>query len=147
MVLKPFHSNVVVTEFISTRTRQPHALLRLSRNAGSAVLQPRQMSPSRCSWCPLVGTPLSTVCHQDQLLLLLQQGGLSPSPCFPQEWLQERGVCVLRKIRFDFWICTEIPLLKAQQWQHGPLVTQSSALPLTTLLADCFGEPTFRRVV
>lgn len=121
MVLKPFHSDAVVTEFISTRTRLPHALSCLSRNAASAVLQPMQMSALCCSWCPLVGTSLSTVCHQDQLLLLLQQGGLSPSPCFPWEWLQERGVCVLRKIRLDFWVCTEIPLLKAQQWQHGPL--------------------------
>lgn len=48
MVLKHFCGNAVVTEFISTRSGLPPALLGLSQNAGSALLGPGQASC--CSW-------------------------------------------------------------------------------------------------
>lgn len=51
MVLKPFHSNAVVIEFISTRSGLPRVLLRLSWNAGSAVLEPGHTALSCCSCC------------------------------------------------------------------------------------------------
>lgn len=147
MVLKPFHSDAVVTEFISTRTRLPHALSCLSRNAASAVLQPMQMSALCCSWCPLVGTSLSTVCHQDQLCSCSSREGWAHLPASRGSGCRKGESVSSERSGLIFGSAQKYHCSKHSSGSMDLWVTHSSALPLTTWLADCFGEPTFRWVV